>query len=78
MASKNDEIRQMAYRLWEEEGRPEGKSLEHWERAAAMLDASTTGATTAVAATRAPAKAKPVTATKKPAAGRSGKVTPKP
>jgi Protein of unknown function (DUF2934) len=26
-------IRERAYRIWEEEGRPEGRSAEHWERA---------------------------------------------
>jgi Protein of unknown function (DUF2934) len=26
-------IRQRAYRIWEEEGRPEGRAAEHWERA---------------------------------------------
>lgn len=26
-------IRRRAYRLWEEEGRPEGHQLEHWVRA---------------------------------------------
>lgn len=27
------EISQMAYRIWVEEGKPEGKALEHWHRA---------------------------------------------
>lgn len=29
-------IRDRAYRLWEEEGRPDGKAAEHWMRASAM------------------------------------------
>jgi hypothetical protein len=35
----NDEerIRSRAYALWEQEGRPDGKHHEHWERAAAEL-----------------------------------------
>jgi hypothetical protein len=28
--SSNDEIGQLAYSIWEEEGRPDGRSLEHW------------------------------------------------
>jgi len=31
-------IRRLAHRFWEEEGRPEGKSEEHWRRAKASLD----------------------------------------
>jgi hypothetical protein len=27
-------IRERAYSLWENEGRPEGRALEHWQRAA--------------------------------------------
>jgi hypothetical protein len=27
------EIRKIAYRLWMEEGQPEGRDREHWERA---------------------------------------------
>ncbi|MBV8399472.1 MAG: DUF2934 domain-containing protein [Acetobacteraceae bacterium] len=26
-------IRERAYQIWEEEGRPDGRALEHWERA---------------------------------------------
>ena len=32
-----DRIRERAYRLWIEEGRPEGKESEHWERARELL-----------------------------------------
>jgi hypothetical protein len=31
------EIRELAYYLWLEEGCPDGRHLEHWERATAML-----------------------------------------
>ncbi|MBG1231137.1 DUF2934 domain-containing protein [Aestuariivirga litoralis] len=37
--SREDRIGQMAYQIWEEEGRPDGKSEEHWFRACAMVDA---------------------------------------
>jgi Protein of unknown function (DUF2934) len=30
--------REAAYFLWENEGRPEGKDLEHWERALGIED----------------------------------------
>jgi hypothetical protein len=26
-------VRDRAYRIWEEEGRPEGRAMEHWVRA---------------------------------------------
>ena len=29
----DEEIRLRAYQIWEEEGRPEGKAEEHWQRA---------------------------------------------
>ena len=32
-------IRKRAHTIWEEEGRPVGKEKEHWERAAAEVDA---------------------------------------
>jgi len=31
--STEDRIRARAHQIWEEEGRPEGRSDEHWERA---------------------------------------------
>ncbi len=30
-------IRERAYRLWEEDGRPEGRDLEFWERARELI-----------------------------------------
>jgi hypothetical protein len=30
---KEQTIRERAYAIWEEEGRPDGKHLEHWRRA---------------------------------------------
>jgi hypothetical protein len=33
MASTEQRIRARAYEIWEEEGRPEGREREHWERA---------------------------------------------
>jgi len=30
---RQDEISRRAYQIWEEEGRPEGRHDEHWQRA---------------------------------------------
>lgn len=35
--SAEEEIRQMAYALWQSEGRPDNASLRHWQQAEAML-----------------------------------------
>jgi len=32
-------IRDRAHEIWEKEGRPEGRHREHWERAAAEIEA---------------------------------------
>lgn len=37
-SDREERIRQRAYRLWEEAGRPEGAAEDHWERAAQDLD----------------------------------------
>ncbi|GAB0113325.1 DUF2934 domain-containing protein [Acidisoma sp. C75] len=36
-------IRDIAYDLWEKEGRPEGRDHEFWVRAEAMVDKGETG-----------------------------------
>lgn len=36
----NDRIRQRAYAIWEEEGRPQGRERDHWERAAHEMEGS--------------------------------------
>ncbi|MBS7543022.1 DUF2934 domain-containing protein [Ancylobacter oerskovii] len=33
MAERNEQIRQKAHKLWEEEGRPEGQAERHWLQA---------------------------------------------
>jgi hypothetical protein len=30
---RDEQIRKRAHEIWEQEGRPEGKEREHWERA---------------------------------------------
>lgn len=40
MAEHHDErIQRRAHEIWEREGRPEGRQDEHWNRAAAEIDA---------------------------------------
>jgi hypothetical protein len=34
-----ERIRERAHRIWEEEGQPEGRDAEHWERAIREIDA---------------------------------------
>jgi Protein of unknown function (DUF2934) len=33
MSDKNQQIRERAYHLWEEQGRPDGMEIEHWNEA---------------------------------------------
>ncbi|HUJ02145.1 MAG TPA: DUF2934 domain-containing protein [Rhizomicrobium sp.] len=37
-------IRRRSYEIWEREGRPDGRSLEHWLRAKGELEAELQGA----------------------------------
>lgn len=37
MDDTQERIRQWAYRLWQEEGRPEGRELVHWEKARELV-----------------------------------------
>jgi hypothetical protein len=37
--SIEERVRQRAYRIWEEEGRPEGREHEHWQRAVRDVEA---------------------------------------
>jgi hypothetical protein len=47
-----DRIRVVAYRLWEEEGCPEGREEEHWFRACAEVEGGAVGAASDAAAAR--------------------------
>lgn len=31
--NRDDEVRQLAYRLWQDEGCPDGQELQHWLKA---------------------------------------------
>jgi hypothetical protein len=36
--ANEDEIKKLAYKIWEEAGKPEGKDIEHYFRAAKILE----------------------------------------
>jgi hypothetical protein len=56
-----ERIRVLAYAIWEAEGRPDGKHLEHWLQARRLAAAEAPQAMSQVAlATRAPSSAKGV------------------
>ena len=40
MGNLEDRVRQRAYQIWEEEGRPEGREAEHWRRAEVEVEES--------------------------------------
>jgi hypothetical protein len=38
LASRDQRIADLAYRIWEDDGRPEGRAEAHWLRAAVLVD----------------------------------------
>ncbi len=40
IAGRDQLVADLAFRLWEEEGRPEGRAESHWLRAAVLVDES--------------------------------------
>jgi hypothetical protein len=40
MDGKEDRIRQLAHEFWLEEGKPEGRAKEHWERARRQVESA--------------------------------------
>ena len=38
IAGRDQRIADLAYRMWEEDGRPEGRAEAHWLRAAVLVD----------------------------------------
>jgi hypothetical protein len=41
--NREEEIRKRALRIWEDEGKPEGKDAQHWAQAEQELDAASGG-----------------------------------
>jgi len=63
-ASTEHAIRERAYYLWEQDGRPHGRDIEFWNRAAAEAVAKPKRARAAAATAKAvPVKTAPVKAT---------------
>jgi len=40
IAGRDQRIADLAYRIWEEDGRPEGRAEQHWLRASVLVDES--------------------------------------
>lgn len=40
MSVTHDQIQELAYRLWQEDGAPEGRDMDYWLRAEAALQAT--------------------------------------
>jgi Protein of unknown function (DUF2934) len=38
IAGRDQRIADLAYRMWEEDGRPEGRAEQHWLRAVVLVD----------------------------------------
>lgn len=65
MSVAHEQVRELAYRLWQEDGAPEGRAMDYWLQAEAALTAIPTKAPAKPAAApkaatkpKAPAKAK--------------------
>jgi hypothetical protein len=65
MDRKEEQIRQLAHKLWLEEGKPEGRAQEHWHRAQKLIESEEVAAKASV-----PAAVETTKETKKPARGR--------
>ncbi|PCC99849.1 DUF2934 domain-containing protein [Halopseudomonas pelagia] len=47
MSNNEQRVRELAYQLWENEGRPEGKTEEHWALARELVESESHGETAA-------------------------------
>ena len=72
--AREDEIKLIAYRIWEEEGCPHGRDCEHWYRAEIVWQDNKETAAKArpITRTESLAPVKSVTDTSLASAGRSG------
>ncbi len=60
MSDEEARIRELAYQIWESEGRPEGQSARHWELACVLAETVHTPTPAEVVRTRRVTKPKPV------------------
>jgi hypothetical protein len=66
--SREQIIRDTAYAIWEAEGKPSGRAMQHWKQAEERVAASLTGAAKQPAKGKVAAAAKTVSAEAKPPA----------
>src|SRR5215469_16851123 len=67
-ATNEQKVRERAYFIWEREGRPQGKELEHWQAAISELGLETNGAN------RTATKGVAATSERKPAPSRRSRI----
>ena len=48
LQSREERVGQLAFQIWEEEGRPDGKSEEHWYLACLIVDGEAAGTSSEV------------------------------
>ena len=70
---RHERIRQRAHEIWEQAGRPEGAHMEHWEQAAAEIDAAGKPKKVAAAKAEKPKAAKAEKPVKAPAKAKATK-----
>ncbi|MBI4339558.1 MAG: DUF2934 domain-containing protein [Chloroflexi bacterium] len=56
---REEEVRRIAFDLWQQEGRPEGRALEHWLKAQKVMEESRPAEAAVQAAPSAPASPQP-------------------
>ncbi|WP_373186904.1 DUF2934 domain-containing protein [Halopseudomonas sp.] len=59
MTSDEDRIRELAYQIWESEGRPEGQTERHWAMARKLAESEDAGAFVPPPGTEAATRPKP-------------------
>lgn len=72
MSASHEKIQELAYRLWQDDGAPEGRAMDYWLQAEAALH------TTIAAAPKVTAKPKAEKAPAKPKAAAKPKTAAKP
>lgn len=77
MSVTHDQIQEFAYRLWQEDGAPEGRDMDYWLRAEAALHATLKPKTEKKAPAKTAAKAKADKPATKPKAPSKAKAAPK-
>ncbi len=48
LQSRDERVGQLAFQIWEEEGRPDGKSEDHWYLACLIVDGEASGTSSEV------------------------------